>query len=28
MLASQEFESFARVSFALWPFWWIRGFHG
>lgn len=28
MLASQEFDSFARVSFALWPFWWIRGFHG
>jgi len=28
MLASQDLDSFARVSFALWPFWWIRGYHG
>lgn len=28
MLANQEVDRFARVSFALWPFWWIRGYHG
>jgi predicted ATPase/DNA-binding XRE family transcriptional regulator len=28
LLDNLDFESFARVSFALWPFWWIRGYHG
>jgi predicted ATPase/DNA-binding XRE family transcriptional regulator len=28
LLDNQEFESFAHISFALWPFWWIRGYHG
>jgi predicted ATPase/transcriptional regulator with XRE-family HTH domain len=27
LLDSREFESFAHLSFALWPFWWIRGYH-
>jgi predicted ATPase/DNA-binding XRE family transcriptional regulator len=27
LLDNRKFESFTRVSFALWPFWWIRGYH-
>jgi predicted ATPase/transcriptional regulator with XRE-family HTH domain len=27
LLDKREFETFARISFALWPFWWIRGYH-
>jgi predicted ATPase/DNA-binding XRE family transcriptional regulator len=28
LLDKREFETFAHISFALWPFWWIRGYHG
>ena len=27
LLDKRELETFARISFALWPFWWIRGYH-